>query len=96
MKPLHENQISGAPSARPKDEGNATRLSERDLKLLSLAFIGDTDGIFYFRDPADPARTYSGDRADYVEWRQVRARHFLIDTETANAALWMNVKKAVR
>lgn len=62
-------------------------VSKRDLKLLSLVFIGDTDGVYYFRNPADQTRTYTGDRSDYAEWRDVRQRHSMIDPATARAVL---------
>jgi hypothetical protein len=91
---------NGNGSHEPKPASNgiqataASTVSERDLKMLSLEFIGEVDGTYYFRDPSDSTRTYTGDLSDYREWRQIRADHPLWDPVTAAAARQaMNLQK---
>ena len=63
-------------------------ISDRDLKLLSLKFIGECDGIYYFRHAANPTGPlYRGGVEDLNEHVDVQARHPLIDAWTAAAAL---------
>lgn len=65
-------------------------ISDHDLKLLSLKFIGECDGTYYFRDATNPAGpAYSGDMADLKEHLIVKSAHPMVDAGTAAAVLEM-------
>ena len=74
-------------------------ISDRDLKILSLKFIGECDGTYYFRDATNPAGpAYSGDIEDLKEHLIVKSAHPMIDAGTAAAVLEMRRlgRKAVK
>lgn len=73
-------------------ESNGTQaasvISDRDLKILSLEYAGECDGIYYFRRVADPTGPLlRGSVDDLNERMDVQARHPMIDAWTAAAAL---------
>jgi len=76
-------------AAGNEENGAASTISDRDLKILSHEYVGECDGIFYFRDPLHPGELSRGDESDKEELCEMQRKHPLIDAATASAALRM-------
>lgn len=63
--------------------GTAGTVSEREKKLLSMAFIGcDGEGRYVFRFNDNPLRSLVGDIEDFREWQAVQEKRArVIDAE---------------
>jgi len=92
MESLLETKTDGSPISTAGNEGMGTAgtISERDLKILSLVYVGECDGIYYFRDAGQPnSPLYKGDEPDVRERDRVQRLHPLIDGVTASSILQM-------
>jgi hypothetical protein len=92
METLPETKTDGSPlsAAGNEEKGTAGTISERDLKILSLVYVGECDGIYYFRDAGQPnSPLYKGDEPDVRERDRIQGLHPLIDAVTASSVLQM-------
>ncbi len=81
---------SGVRAVESNGTQTADNISDRDLKILSLQFIGECNGTYYFRDETNPTGpAYSGTMADLKEHLDVKSVHPMIDAGTAAAVLEM-------
>ncbi len=65
----------------------AEQISDRDLKILSHEYVGECDGILYFRNPLKAGILARGDESDKERLIEMQAKYPMIDAMTAAAAL---------
>jgi hypothetical protein len=87
-------KTDGSPYLSPITSGreSAGIDSERELKMLSLKFVGIADGKYCFRQPDKPLDLIVMTQNDYRIWELLQRRYSIIDSDIIDAVILLGKK----